>query len=38
MANLYKLLDQISAVAENGISYFKAKIRNKILQEAMKKQ
>ena len=36
--NLYKLLDQISEVAENGISCFKAKICNKILQEAMKKQ
>jgi len=36
--NLYKLHDQISAVAENSISCFKAKICNKILQEAMKKQ
>jgi len=36
--NLYKLLDQISAVAENDISCFKAKICNKILHEAKKKQ
>jgi hypothetical protein len=36
--NLYKLLEQISAVAENGISCLKAKICNKILHEAMKKQ
>jgi hypothetical protein len=33
--NLYKLLDQIAAVAEKGNSCFKAKICNKILHEAV---